>query len=775
MTIYTNKIGVLSNAISLPGDCITFIKASSDGNKYDIQISVEFDSKVIVDQQAFKARFYVQDTPREEIDPSINDLLKSDSITDVSYAKALILTNSVKEPTYLVDQLIDLTTSISNFSIGKPKIKTNIVFNPFVKEENNEIIVNQKVKPNDGQSKKSNYLFNKLLRSGVKDPTSFAKTTNNSRSPIMNSFLGLKSLSTTKHSTTFSQQLESNIFKSGLANKQLNGATSLSPSIETVVSSITRAYKNITVDKKAITSGNYYVYVDLLNNQNQVVQSVKSKFDVLNLIQYSLLPPSITPKIALTKISRSGGSDLFSIKVSTQKNSRNSVKLLLKGTESFQEILTLTGESKFLNIPIPLVNKTASIRAVYVDENGNESHEFENYTVHNNRLKTQEDFVTAVQNSDSVVVSAIIKNPRVVGIIFKVINLTLKQKTPTVLGKRSGFLSNQFNTESIVHLNPTPGQIYKYYVTCIYDDGLARDSRSDIIEIFQYGNTGITLTTTTPSVTSTDVTFNVNLTLNQTPTSYLISYLRSLGLDSQFNSNITDQLDQLTKIINFVAYRVNLENGDREFMGIITNNIFSDSIQSEIYPVQKFSSFVSYRYEIFPALTDVATTFENQNLIKKSNDLTSSVLKNYQKFKHPIVRQRSMLVTPRGLSTKFSKNPLEFTIIGKPVVVLVPRFSTDYIENISYNVDRIGGETAVELKWNLNKFGFQKIDHFIVSRIIEGRETIVGRCHAQFKDGVCRFIDKLHEFGNITYSIATVFSDYTIGSPNFIEMFVEQK
>jgi hypothetical protein len=777
MTLKIQQTAAITNAIKLTEDCISYVRTSRDNASYDLKLSLIFDAAKILEKQAFKVKFYVQENARENLDADIKALMESGDIVKMMQAKSLLLFGKNTKPKILISETLDLTTALNNSSLNNPE-KNYLTLNYLpasLTTDNAKIEVIQKLIPiTKTTTLSAKLLSHKLLQAG-KDPTSYSKTPENAEDSIKNSMLGTRKQPSLNSKDLFQNTLLQKNIKASVTNKQSLNKDSLIAQVLSEVSSNINFSKVINVKKALIKGITYYVYADLLNSKDQVLQSTGTQFNISTLINKSIIPRGKTPSLRLTTSNLSGKNSVLKLNLTNFDSLDNKkAKIFLKQDKDFKELTTVSSTTDLLNLSIPSSRQVVA-RAVYVDENGNLGHEFENVVLSESRTKYSEAFVISTQAANSVLLNLYNLGPNVVGFVFKYLDLTLKQKKPTILSPMLRDVSGS-GKNNFAHRSPFFGHIYKYFATLFLDDGTTIDTKPDIVEIYRAADSGLIPTYSSLSVTQDEIFFNVNINFQEKPTNILLSAMQSLGIDKFFDNNIQNQLDKLQNLVNFIVFRINMSNGNREFLGVI-NNFFSEKRQSDITSAQKFDPNVTYQYHVYPTLTDVTTAFDNQNLIKTSNNLTDTNTQNYQKFKHVASIKNSMLVSARGLSEKFSNSILDFNVIGSPVVVnaiSAISMSSQVINNLQYEIYRLNEQARVELSWNIDKSAFKNVDHFIVSRIVEGRQQLLGRCHAQSAGGNCNFIDILNEFGNITYTVLPIYHDYSYGNLAKLEIFIDQ-
>jgi hypothetical protein len=535
----------------------------------------------------------------------------------------------------------------------------------------------------------------------------------------------------------------------------------LIPTIYSDTSSILRFSNITTVSPKDFYSNRLYVYVDLINVNGETVQTASQ---IVNFQKLLNLFKSITkhPDVKIGRASFPPG--YLAVEVKGNLDHTNKCDL---HTKSIGDTLYETKSVIFKNdfsfyLKFPMIKQSTLVKSNYSAVRGisNQGYNFGSGIFSNPRQKSLSGFVIAQQINQNINLLVNNLHPLTTGVTFYVLDKTLKSKPQKI---NDSIRLNGITTAHAVHVNPFPRHVYEYYCVSHLSDGTTIKSKSDIIECFLFKDAGIKVNYSNLIATEDDLTFDIVLKNIESTTDKIFNFIRSRQLESYFAGNLSDQVLAIRKLLSFIVFRINLSNGNRDYMGFfVDGENFSDKTASAMQGANSLSKNTDYIYQVFVSMTDPSTIFSNQIETIKSDNQMQSYAINSQKFKNSFTKLNSMLITPNGLKNKlpgtlFSHDIL-FTI-SIPVNVTLKKVSSD----ITHNIIVHDNKTYVQLKWQTITSS-SKIDYFLISKFVSGRFNFVGRCINQ-DNGNMLYVDEVDQYGNIFYSITPVHDDGTFGVP----------
>jgi hypothetical protein len=260
-----------------------------------------------------------------------------------------------------------------------------------------------------------------------------------------------------------------------------------------------------------------------------------------------------------------------------------------------------------------------------------------------------------------------------------------------------------------------------------------------------------------------DVTFNVSLLIKDEDIQNIKNLLDNQGFNSYFDDDLSKQRDQVKNLIAYSVERINLSNGERENLGIHSNQIFIDSQASKKYNAKNLESGTNYKYAVKALLRVPETLIKNFKKV-----IVNPINKKKYSFSpytshHPISLKKGTIVTANSLKTHYSKSDLEHGDIGctayANVSIPTKKPFITALKAVRFDKNKILISCIIE--GNLNK-----VDHIVISKKIGSSAYVrIGSMHSSFANNICEYIYYIeNDVGSITFSAILVNNDYTHGN-----------
>ncbi|MFA6049715.1 MAG: hypothetical protein WC761_00690 [Candidatus Paceibacterota bacterium] len=346
-------------------------------------------------------------------------------------------------------------------------------------------------------------------------------------------------------------------------------------------------------------------------------------------------------------------------------------------------------------------------------------------------------------------------------------NLSIHQKNFDVVTGDLFLLDGKSNAPlSIDDGNVKQGRIYEYQVALIYKDGDQEIGSNNLVVNYNPVVSNIVTTTVlNPEVVQQsagfDVTFTVQYNILNQNAELVKKFITEQNLLNEFQTDITDNKSELTKLFAYSVVRNNLTSGEVESFGIIDSLNFSDrryGIPKNVRPLDPGSE---YRYVVTTYFRNPETLFPTlERTIETTNG--SYTFKPY-KWRQPITLKEGNLVTANSLKrnhaqSQFAQGELaDIQNVNISLASLLPSLGEGQASQVR--------EKANLIQWKVNG-NVTKIDHFIVMLESLGIRTIVGCAHNISNSNYFEFLDVLSngERGALTYFVVPVYYDYSRGT-----------
>ena len=431
--------------------------------------------------------------------------------------------------------------------------------------------------------------------------------------------------------------------------------------------------------------------------------------------------------------------------------------------------LTVKDQTLLVQVDRPL-NSPALYRVVPRGKQSVQGFEFTNVAVRPSRyVPIRACSLTAHQVDTGVQLEARHIPPRVVALQFLRWNLTTNETDPTTVGDNVGFIDDstrQADLLATIDTNVQFDHIYAYQVRLIYNDGHTADFGDATIEFIK-PSPGQVDTRIENLQVSHDVIPNVTFTVNtitvDTDLDVVKKMLENQGMESFFTGDISNQRDQLKKLIAHQIHRIDLTTGHRDNFGILTTPQFDDNALRKNQAIGPLVYGHKYRYIVYPLLRAPETLFDN---FRKEvvDPVTKKPYTFYPaKFLHPHTLSRGVIVSSKGVALRQAKDPMAHGIIGsiEQVEVSFDRDAASITEATASNFDKYLNVISWKILGNVNQ-----VDHFLILKQVHGIRTLLGKAHSEFMNGSCQYVHKItkHDVGAIQYVIVPIFNDYRLGT-----------
>jgi hypothetical protein len=318
---------------------------------------------------------------------------------------------------------------------------------------------------------------------------------------------------------------------------------------------------------------------------------------------------------------------------------------------------------------------------------------------------------------------------------------------------------------STLTFNVLEGNVYEFTTKVIHRTGLDEMLESEIIEYIpkQAGRVDIRATNVIVSHEGEpNVTFDVSIKVVDNNIDAIKDILERQGIKVYFEDDIARQREQLKNMLVYSVHRVNETTGERENLGVVTQDKFSDKEIRKKVAAKSLKYGQKYRYIISALARAPETALES--FVKVTTDLITKKRYSYKpsKFLHPIALKRGVLTTPAGLLTRYTKSTFEHGALGVDTTVEVT-FDREPVNLVEASVSTFDSHSNI-ISWKVQGDA-RMIDHFVIMKEVHGTREIVGCAHNLFSQGNCQWIHKLTgtDRGQLRYIIAPMMDDYKRG------------
>lgn len=218
--------------------------------------------------------------------------------------------------------------------------------------------------------------------------------------------------------------------------------------------------------------------------------------------------------------------------------------------------------------------------------------------------------------------------------------------------------SNSISSDITTYLRR--GSVYEVAAECIRFSGVTTILGKHVFRNVPKTNDGLSIEIDKLNIDSTngDVEFRIKYQIQKNDNDILKRLLTTLDSYSLYLNDFQQIKNELEPVVTFQVTRVDLTDGTHSDLGILSDLIFNDRIQSKITGAPQLNVQHTYRYEIKPLIR-----FSETVLMKLQRQVTSGK-KTYTftpaKFIHPKSLDTGTLYSEAGLKVLFSQSEFEF-------------------------------------------------------------------------------------------------------------------
>lgn len=321
-----------------------------------------------------------------------------------------------------------------------------------------------------------------------------------------------------------------------------------------------------------------------------------------------------------------------------------------------------------------------------------------------------------------------------------------------------------------------PNTVYEYKVMLVDSYGEERESLKSCVIHFSgdaRDQEGYTFTTTAPQTSNSSVTFQVDAPTNQASLDLIYGLLNEQGLYSQYENEINNNKQLLSKLTALEILRFDTVTGVNESFGVVKTGIFRDDATTQkaanVSPLTQGRRYI-YQYRL---LIRSPSTIFNESFVSKTDlETGKSYTVNQKKFSSPKSIKSGTLasnvkqiqtITKSGLKFDASSSSNAEMIAGRTALtgqfeITIP-FSDSSISNVTVESTPRGNV----VRWSINE-GLQKIDHFIIYAEYNGKRAPLRALHFDGNTKMIYLDDKLKaSTDEVSYYVQIVFDDFSQG------------
>lgn len=302
----------------------------------------------------------------------------------------------------------------------------------------------------------------------------------------------------------------------------------------------------------------------------------------------------------------------------------------------------------------------------------------------------------------------------VISIQFLRKNLSLKEKIFKAIGPSQMRSSGQI--VSYIDSNLIDGHVYEYSTRCLHKNSIRYECGNDTCRYLRVSPGLMSISTEgisvddIPAAGTLDISFGIKILMDDSSLSKIKNSLERSGIKEYFNQNIEDSKNDLNSILFFHVERINLNTGDKEFLGIYSydeNFRFSDASASRKFGASNLKRGDSYRYVINGIMwnADVISSVSK----KKKKDPSTGMTYSYspQKWGMPsslkdgtILALTNNMQLERGMTGNFIY--FDVSLNGKNEIFGINSVNAELFD-----------DSRILIRWDLTP-GNDLIDHFMI-------------------------------------------------------------
>lgn len=414
-------------------------------------------------------------------------------------------------------------------------------------------------------------------------------------------------------------------------------------------------------------------------------------------------------------------------------------------------------------------NSPAIYRVVPVGKQSVQGFEYTNVAVKSSRYSpVRSASLSAKQTTTGIQLELRHIPSKVTAVQFLRWNMTKHDASYTLVGDNVGFIDDAIRRAdllTIIDTNVTADNVYRYQARLVYRDGQIVECGDFLLEFVRPSPGEVDTRVENLLVEhnpSPNVRFNINTTIIDTSLDAVKKMLENAGLLGYFDDDILTQRDELKKLIAHSVHRIDLNTGQCENFGILTETSFDDDVLRKNRAIQPLTHGHKYRYEIYPLLRSPETLFDGF----QKNAIDSVTKKPYTfspaKFLHPFTLKRGTIVTSGGAMIRQAKDPMAHGVIGsvETVDISLDGETASISDATATNFDRRHNVITWKLLGSIHQ-----VDHFLIMKQVHGMRSLVGKAHSEFANGSCQYLHAISsdDVGSMQYVIIPVHNDYTVG------------
>lgn len=506
-----------------------------------------------------------------------------------------------------------------------------------------------------------------------------------------------------------------------------------------------------------------------------IVDSVTRDIDLARHVQVFM-----TPKVApYVKVTKSDISSKANIEVKQRDEIATAVRIYTKkiyrSSPDFDDY-TFFGEYKLsaadqtllVQVDVP-VNAVAVYRVIPVNDRNIMGFEYANVIVKPSKYYPIKHVSLVTQAVDVGFKLEIRGVPHdVVAVQAMKADKTRHEQVPVTFGDNllisDGAAASTYLT--IVDMDVKDGHVYEYACKLTYANGNTEISGNTVVEYVKLNDSLVDTKIAGLNVShlsnEPNVTFNVATSVLDSDISSVKKMLEQQNLIQYFTDDVLNERDKLAQLIAHGITRVDLTSGQREDFGVITSGSFSDLDLRKNTSVSPLQYGHRYRYDVAVLLRAPETMFEG--FVKTAVDPTSNRSYTFKpsKFLHPITLTAGNIVSPASLQVLYPKSAMSHGQIGTLTSVDVT-FDLPPAKIVDAKATRFDARHNV-LSWHVQG-SIDRVEHFVIMKLVNGMRTIVGKAHSEFESGNCTFIHTLTsgDGGPVSYLIVPIFDNYSVG------------
>lgn len=533
------------------------------------------------------------------------------------------------------------------------------------------------------------------------------------------------------------------------------------------------------IDFELNNPSEFDIQIDLFDMQDFKIDSIKKTIN--HAQQFNLFrKPKIAPTAYIATINKLG-TRFLSIKQNDPK--AHSVRIYKKivnfsnvNIQDYMFVNEVLVESKhgFVSVPVTIDSSSINIfRCISVGSGDILSDEYTNIVIKPIKIlhyKPANKFARVSITTKTeisgihVYVSGIPTGVNAIRILRK--NKTLHEKEfSSVKNYESHIIVNENSLFPIVFIDTDVKRNYVYEYSCefFFKTGeILSNIRSVLVEYIPIVDNLVQTIITNPvkSNEPLDFSFTIKSNLIEKGTEITKKILENANILEFFKDDIQNQKEFLQQLIAHKIVRINLNTGEIEDFGILTTELFSDSLIGKLNACKPIDFGNEYRYEVYALLRSAETLLEK--LVKSTIKNGKEYFFKPAKFLHPLALLDGNITTEESRQTNHAKDEMTFGRVGNVIStsLVIPKLSSEITEISAVRINN----TSVLLQWVLSNPS-KNIDHFLIFRESLKNKNIIGKTHTISNSNKHEFLHVVNhdDIGLYNYSVMAIYNDYIPG------------